>query len=89
MERLKDEFTFQFKKQTINVKLLGGVYCAIFGEIAKPLQIEFSKSGEMHRGKISDKEGKFLSWLPESAFEEIEPKAVIIKLRAFLNSLNI
>jgi hypothetical protein len=64
MKTLKKEFIFNYKGQDIKVKLLGSVYCAIFGEIAKPLIIE--------DGKIYLKEGKkFLSNIPDDAFVNV------------------
>lgn len=82
--KLKDEFTFQYKNQEIKVKLCGEVYCAIFGTTAKPLKIEILDSGP-HKGKISTHEGKFLSWLPKSAFDELEIMRQIKELLTFLN----
>lgn len=89
MEKIKEEFVFNYNKQEIKVKLLGSVYCAIFDKVAKPIKIEFSKEGEIHKGRISTWEGKFLSWLPETAIEQIEPKDIIIRLKAFFESINI
>ena len=80
MITLKKEFTFNYKKQEIKVKLLGSVYCAIFGEIAKPLIIE--------DGNIYLKDGKkFLSAIPDEAI--IDPMAVLKKLKTILNSIDI
>ena len=83
--KLKEEFTFQYKNQSIQVKLCGEVYCAIFGKTAKPLKIEILDSGP-HKGKISTREGKFLSWLPKSAFDE---KAILKQIQYLLTFLNL
>ena len=73
MDRLKEEFTFSFQNKIINVKKCGEVFCAIFGTTAKPLKIEIYEDN-MHKGKISTHEGKFLSWLPSDAFEGTDKK---------------
>ena len=70
MRILKDEFTFQYNKQSIKVKLCGEVHCAIFGKTAKPLNVETYGADSVHKGKISTHEGKFLGWLPSEALEE-------------------
>ena len=55
MDKLKEEFTFFYQKQEIQVKLCGDVYCAIFDKLAKPLKIELIEDGK-HKGKILTKE---------------------------------
>lgn len=75
--KLKEEFTFTFEKQTIQVKKCGEVHCAIFDTqpvpTAKPLKIELYEDNT-HKGKISTKEGKFLSFLPSNALEGSDVK---------------
>lgn len=83
--KLKDEFIFQYNKQAIQVKLCGEVHCAIFGNTAKPLKIEIEDSGP-HKGKISTHEGKFLSFLPKSAFDE---KDIMRKVKELLSYLTL
>ena len=85
MQKIKDEFTFKFDGKIIQVKKLGEVHCAIFGETAKPLQIEFNKDGEVHNGKISTIEGKFLSWLNSDAIEEIDPLKALQTIKNLIN----
>jgi len=70
---LKNEFTFFYNNEEINVKLTGEVYCAIKGKNAQPLKIELYED-KQHNGKISTWEGKFLSWLPSDAIEGVEKK---------------
>ena len=89
MEKLKDEFVFNYDKKEIKVKKLGEVHCAIFGTIAKPLIIEFKKDGEIHNGKISTIEGKFLSWLPSEAIEEIDPIKALQSIQNLLKTYNL
>jgi hypothetical protein len=73
MQKLKDEFTFKFNNQEIQVKLCGEVYCAVKAGKAKPLKIELYEDNQ-HKGKISTHEGKFLSWLPSDAIEGNDKK---------------
>ena len=73
MRKLKEQFTFEYQKQTIKVKKTGSVYSAIFGKTAKPLKVELLKD-HTHNGKISTWEDKFLSWLPADAIEGNEKK---------------
>ena len=73
MKQLKEEFTFQYQNKTIQVRLCGEVYCAVFDvkgkEVARPLIIEIYDD-KTHNGKIMTREGsKFLSWLPSEAIE--------------------
>ena len=89
MEKLKDGFVFNFDKKEIKVKKLGEVYCAIFGTVAKPLFIEFKKDGEIHNGKISTIDGKFLSWLPAEAIEEIDPIKALQTIQNLLKTYNL
>ena len=83
--KLKEEFTFQYNKQQIQVKLCGEVYCAIFGKTAKPLKIDIEDSGP-HKGKINTHEGKFLSFLPKNAFDE---KDIMRKVKELLSYLTL
>lgn len=69
MKQLKEEFEFQYQKQTVKVKKLGQVWCAVAGTTAKSLKIEFCEG--VHVGKICNQEGKFLAWLPKTALREI------------------
>ena len=75
--KLKNEFTFTFNNETIKVEKCGEVYCAIFDtkpiQTAKQLIIELYEDNT-HKGKISSKEGKFLSWLPSNALEGADVK---------------
>jgi len=78
--KLKDKFTFNYKNKIINVELCGQVHCAIFPRtndvpLAKPLKIEIFYD-KKHKGKISTKEGKFLSFLPADAFEGVKNKRI-------------
>ena len=48
---LKDNFTFQYKNKEgleipVNVKLMGEVYCAVFGKVTRPLIISYD--GHIH-----------------------------------------
>lgn len=77
MIKLKDEFTFNYKNKSIQVRKIGEVHCAIFEQTnpptAKPLNIEIYED-QKHKGKISTREGVFLSFLPTGAIEGEKPK---------------
>ena len=78
--KLKDKFTFNYQNQVIQVEKIGEVYCAIFPRknnvpIAKPLKIEIYEDNK-HKGKISNKEGKFLSFIPSHAIEGNEEQRI-------------
>lgn len=79
MKQLKEEFQFNYKKVTVNVKKLGEVWCAVSGETAKSLKIEFCEG--VHVGKILNQEGKFLAWLPKSAIKEIDVNSILTELK--------
>lgn len=79
MKQLKEEFEFQYQKQTVKVKKLGQVWCAVAGTTAKSLKIEFCEG--IHVGKICNQEGKFLAWLPKTALREITQKEIINELK--------
>ena len=89
MQKIKDEFTFKFDGKIIQVKKLGEVHCAISKDVAKPLKIEFCQDGEVHNGKISTNEGKFLSWLNSDAIEEIDPIKALQTIKNLFNSYKI
>jgi 5-methylcytosine-specific restriction endonuclease McrA len=76
MDQVKEKFTFNFKNETINVELLGGVFCAVKNGKAKPLKVEVY-ADDRNKGKISTHEGKFLSWLPSHALKGNEIKGRI------------
>ena len=79
--KLKKEFTFSYKNQDIQVKLLGEIFCAIFGTLAKPLIIE--------NDSIYLKDGKmYLALLPESA-KQLEPIEILKQIKALLNSIEL
>jgi hypothetical protein len=80
MTTLKKEFTFEYKGQQIKVKLLGYVFCAIFGDVAKPLIID--------DGKIYlKKSGEYLSKLPEDA--SWDPTDFLKKIKKLINSVEL
>ncbi len=80
MRTLKKEFTFPYKGQEIQVKRLGEVHCAIFGEIAKPLIIE--------NGFIYLREGRLnLAVLPESA--TFDPTDILKQIKTLINSIEL
>ncbi len=80
MRTLKKEFTFNYKNQEIQVKLLGEVFCAIFGELAKPLIIE-------NRHIYLKESGQRLSVIPENAW--IDPIEILKQIKNLLNSLDL
>ena len=80
MKELKEDFSFSYKGQGIEVKLLNQVYCAIFGEVAKPIKVTISTDeDESHHGRITTWEGKFLSFIPGHAFLCMDDKRASIK----------
>jgi hypothetical protein len=80
MKELKEEFSFSYKGQGIEVKLLNEVYCAIFGEVVKPIKISVSREvDDKHHGRITTWEGKFLSFIPGHAFVDLENKRASVK----------
>jgi hypothetical protein len=77
--KLKKEFTFNYNSQEIQVKLIGEVYCAIFGQIAKPLTIE--------NNKIHLREGKkLLADLPEGA-KALEHLDILKQIKELLKDI--
>jgi hypothetical protein len=81
MKTLKKEFTFNYLGQQIQVKLIGEVYCSIFGKIAKPLVIE--------KEIIYLKEGKLkLAELPKTAYQ-VDPIEILKQIKALLNSVEL
>ena len=85
---LKDEFYFNYNKQEIKVKLCGSVYCAIFGEVAKPLIIKIENES-VHNGSIKTAEGKHLGFIPDDSFEKIKAIDVLIRIKTLLNSIEL
>ena len=83
MRKLKEQFTFEYQKQTIKVKKTGSVYSAIFGEVAKPLKIDIESN------TISTWENKSLAKIPPTAFEECDPKEELIKIKEYLKYLEL
>ena len=79
MSQLKNEFSFNFQKKTINVKKIGQHYFALSSKGNKQLQIELT--GGVHAGKIMTSEGKFLAWLPKEAIEALTTKSIVDHLR--------
>jgi len=70
---LKDNFTFNYNNQIIQVQKTGDVHSAIFGTVARPLKIELYEDNT-HKGKITTWDGKFLSFLPSDALEGTDKK---------------
>lgn len=86
---LKNEFVFSYNKQDIKVKLCGAVYCAIFGDVAKPLVIELLGKESVHNGKIRTKEGKHLGFIPDHCFEKASPIDILIRVKTLLNLIEL
>lgn len=80
MRTLKKEFTFTYKGQEIQVKRLGEVHCAIFGEIAKPLIIE-NEFIYLREGRLN------LAVLPDSA--SWDPMDKLKQIKALLNDIEL
>ena len=80
MRTLKKEFTFKFGTADIKVQLVGSVFCAIFGTLAKPLVIE--------NGKILLKEdNKYLADITDDAY--IDPIEILKQIKELLNSIDL
>lgn len=86
--KLKDEFTFNYNGQEIKVQKTGEVHSAIFGKLAKPLKIVLGNSGP-HHGKIFTWEGKFLSFIPNTAFDYIDPTEALKQIKEILKQAGI
>ena len=83
MRTLKKEFTFPYKKQEIKVQLVGSVYCAIFGTLAKPLIIEGTKIF------LRETEGpKYLAMIPKDAYQPT-PTEILKQIKSLLNSVEL
>lgn len=76
--KLKQEFYFNYKSKQIKVQKLNTVYCAIFGDVAKPLVIDIYTDENRkanHIGEIRNKsDNKFLSFIPRDAIEGNDKK---------------
>ena len=89
MRILKEKFTFNYNQQEIKVEKTGQVYSAIFGTTAKPLKINIHNKTDTHNGSIQTWEGKHLSWIPDTAFEEIDPIQFFEQIKSLLNSVEL